>query len=207
VIIAPASADPDELPQVELPTEGAYWAVLETEASPRKEAFCQSVGINYQVINLADLRGFPLAAIDTPENYLPRPKVVVTGCYDWFHSGHVRFFEEVAELGELYVIVGNDVNVRFLKGEGHPLFPQDERRYVVQSVRSVHQCLITSGMGWMDAEPEIAMVKPEMYAVNEDGDKPEKRAFCQEHGIRYVVLTRKPKPGLPRRQSTDLRGY
>src|SRR5438876_406555 len=29
-------------------------------------------------------------------------KVIVTGCYDWFHSGHVRFFEECADLGDLY---------------------------------------------------------------------------------------------------------
>lgn len=206
VIVAPACGDQDELPLAAMPPH-ACWAVLETESNPRKQAYCRSIGIDYQVIHQADLRGFPPVAIDDLGKDPPRPKVVVTGCYDWFHSGHVRFFEEVAELGQLYVIVGNDINVRFLKGEGHPFFPQDERRYMVQSIRYVHQCLITSGMGWMDAEPEIALVKPELYAVNEDGDKPEKHAFCQEHGIRYVVLKRKPKPGLPRRQSTDLRGF
>ena len=46
-----------------------------------------------------------------------------------------------------------------------------------------------------------------MYAVNEDGDKPEKREFCEAHGMQYVVLKRTPKEGLPRRQSTDLRGF
>jgi hypothetical protein len=30
----------------------------------------------------------------------------------------------------------------------------------------------------MDAEPEIAMIKPDMYAVNEDGDQPKKRESC-----------------------------
>jgi hypothetical protein len=43
--------------------------------------------------------------------------------------------------------------------------------------------------------------------VNEDGDVPEKRAFCKEHGIEYVVLKRIPKAGLPKRQSTALRGF
>jgi hypothetical protein len=43
--------------------------------------------------------------------------------------------------------------------------------------------------------------------VNEDGDKPEKRAFCRERGIEYRVLRREPKQGLPARQSTILRGY
>ncbi len=133
--------------------------------------------------------------------------MLVTGCYDWLHSGHVRFFEEAAQLGDLYVVVGNDVNVRYLKGEGHPLISQDERRYMVQAIRFVKQALITSGLGWMDAEPEIAWVKPDIYLVNEDGDKPEKRAFCQEHGLEYVVLKRLPKDGLPRRESTHLRGF
>jgi glycerol-3-phosphate cytidylyltransferase-like family protein len=87
------------------------------------------------------------------------------------------------------------------------MFSQDERRYMVQSVRYVKQALISTGQGWMDAEPEIAMIKPDMYAVNEDGDKPEKREFCQAHDIQYVVLKRTPKEGLPRRQSTDLRGF
>ena len=53
-----------------------------------------------------------------------RTCVIVTGCYDWFHSGHVRFFEEVSAYGDLYVIVGHDANIRLLKGDGHPLFSQ-----------------------------------------------------------------------------------
>ena len=53
---------------------------------------------------------------------------------------------------------------------------------------------------------EVGTTMPE-DAVNEDGDKPEKREFCEARGIQYVVLKRTPKEGLPRRQSTDLRGF
>ena len=82
-----------------------------------------------------------------------------------------------------------------------------ERRYLVQSIRYVKQALVSTGYGWLDAEPEIAMIRPHMYAVNEDGDKPEKRDFCAANGIEYVVLKRTPKEGLTKRQSTDLRGF
>jgi cytidyltransferase-like protein len=150
------------------------------------------------------MRGFPMPSANAPS---ARKKVIVTGCYDWLHSGHVRFFEEVSELGDLLVAVGNDANVRHLKGAGHPLQSQEERRYMVGAIRYVTQALVTSGHGWMDAEPEIARLKPDMYAVNEDGDVPEKRAFCDEHGLTYVVLKRTPKAGLSRRSSTDLRGF
>lgn len=78
---------------------------------------------------------------------------------------------------------------------------------MVESVRSVHRCLISSGHGWMDAEPEIAAIAPQVYVVNEDGDRPEKREFCKAHGLEYVVLQRKPHRDLPRRTSTELRGY
>ena len=87
------------------------------------------------------------------------------------------------------------------------MFPQAERRYVVQSIRFVKQAFVSSGSGWMDAEPEIARIKPDIYVVNEDGDVAEKRSFCEAHGTQYVVLKRTPKEGLPKRQSVDLRGF
>jgi len=183
------------------------WVVGEADDNPVKKAFCASNGLQYHVVRAKDLQGFPVLPLGAGAGKSADKKVVVTGCYDWFHSGHVRFFEEVSGLGDLYVVLGSDRNVKLLKGEGHPLFCEDERRYMVQSIRYVTQALVSSGSGWMDAEPEIAKIKPDMYAVNEDGDKPEKREFCEKHGLQYVVLKRTPKEGLPKRMSTNLRGF
>jgi cytidyltransferase-like protein len=175
------------------------WVVDES-----KDTFIEGSGIPVQVISEEALEGFPLVVVEATAG---RKKVIVSGCYDWLHSGHVRFFEEVSALGDLYVVVGNDANVRFLKGAGHPLFFQDERRYMVQAIRYVHQALVSTGWDWLDYAPQVEEVKPDLFAVNEDGDKPEKRQFCLEHGIEYVVLKRTPKEGLPRRESTKLRGF
>ena len=181
------------------------WVDLEPAANPARRAFCQQHGLAYQVLPSAQLDGFPEPPPPAP---VPgRKKIVVTGCYDWFHSGHVRFCEEVSAHGDLHVIVGHDANIRLLKGEGHPLVPQAERRYVVGSIRFVHQALISTGEGWLDADPEIRRLKPDIYAVNEDGDKGGKREYCQQMGLEYLVLQRTPAPGLPRRSSTDLRGF
>jgi cytidyltransferase-like protein len=181
------------------------WVTCEMRDTAAKQAFCQSHGLECRVLTNKNLAGFPEAK---PEPSAPgRKKVIVTGCYDWFHSGHVRFFEEVSQLGDLYVVVGHDDNIRLLKGEGHPLLTQDERRYMVGAVRYVKQALISTGHGWMDAEPEFDKIKPDMYAVNEDGDVPEKREFCQKHSLQYVVLKRTPKEGLTKRSSTSLRGF
>ena len=183
------------------------WVVNEASNNAAKRLFCASYGLKYQAIKQANLLTLPIPQNNRHQAPSQSKKVVVTGCYDWFHSGHLRFFEEASALGDLYVVVGSDENVRLLKGEGHPLLPEGERSYMVKSVRYVKQTLISSGSGWMDAEPEIAQIKPDIYVVNEDGDVPEKRKFCETRGIEYVVLKRIPKEGLPRRQSTDLRGF
>lgn len=195
----------DALPIIDGPRP-AIWVVEEANDTPAKQAHCRVQGLDYRVLRREDLQGFPKEPVETAQSS-SRKRVIVTGCYDWFHSGHVRFFEEVSALGDLYVVVGHDANIQFLKGEGHPMFPEQERRYVVQAVRFVKQALVATGRGWLDAEPEIERIRPDIYAVNEDGDRPEKRQYCEAHGIEYRVLKRLPKEGLPRRQSTDLRGF
>jgi cytidyltransferase-like protein len=179
--------------------------VREEDMDPALRAAAGDAGIAISVVTAADRAGFPVPEpADPPEG---APRVVITGCYDWLHSGHIRFFMDAAAYGALYAVVGSDRNVELLKGAGHPLQREEERRYMVGAVRSVHRCLVSSGSGWMDAEPEIDLIRPTAYVVNEDGDQPEKRAFCAEHGIDYVVLERKPHAGLPARSSTALRGF
>jgi len=198
-------SDLDELPQV-AGFQPRMWTVSEDQDTDPKRTYCLSNDIVYTVIKNEELSGFPTLPIDEVPSS-SKKKVLVTGCFDWFHSGHVRFFEETSELGDLHVVVGHDENIRLLKGEGHPMFSEDERRYMVGSIRFVKQALVSSGSGWMDAEPEIEVIRPDIYAVNEDGDKPEKRAFCKKRGLEYAVLKRAPAAGLPRRESTKLRRF
>lgn len=180
-------------------------AVTADDDTPIRRAWCEARGVAYHVIPDSALEGFP--ALPVGPGAVGRKKAIVTGCYDYLHSGHVRFFEEVAALGDLYVVVGHDANVRLLKGERHPLFSETQRRYMVSTIRHVTGALISTGHGWMDAAPEIDRLRPDLYVVNEDGDKPEKREFCAAHGLEYVVLKRAPREGLPRRESTLLRGF
>jgi cytidyltransferase-like protein len=171
--------------------------------NPSMKALCSAQDLVYLFIADAELAGFPMDTKPLPDT--GRKKVVVTGCFDWFHSGHVAFFEEASGLGDLIVSVGNDEAVTGLKGKGHPKFPQAERAYMVGSVRHVAQAIISSGTGWLDYEPGIARIRPDIFVVNEDGDRPEKRALCKKLGIEYKVLKRIPHAGLPRRESTELR--
>ena len=181
-----------------------YWAMRESDASSRIIAYWENNGLTPSIVPDAALAGFPLKE---PRQHNFHKKVMVSGCFDWVHSGHVRFFEQAAEYGDLYVVVGHDENLRLLKGKSHPLFSQEERQYWVHAIRFVHKALISSGNGWLDAEPEVLKYKPDIFIVNEDGDKPEKKKLFKKLGIEYLVLKRKPKEGLKARQSTHLRGF
>jgi cytidyltransferase-like protein len=202
VVEANANDDFNSLPKN---LHADVWADCESAQNSAREKFCRENKTAYRVFTADDLRGFPEPP---PMPSAPgKKKVIATGCYDWFHSGHVRFTEEASAYGDLYVCLGSDKNVQLLKGEGHPLLCEEERRYVVGSIKFVKQALVTTGSGWVDADPEIRRLKPDIYVVNEDGDKGGKREYCQEMGLEYLVLKRTPAPGLPKRSSTDLRGF
>jgi cytidyltransferase-like protein len=203
VVDADASRDPDGLPQS---LNVNIWADYQSSSARSvPEACARKNAIEYRFFSDKDLKGFPDPGFEPspPRN----KKVIVTGCYDWLHSGHVRFFEEVSRCGDLYVVVGHDTNIRLLKGEGHPLLCQEERRYAVGAIKYVKQALISSGDGWLDADPEIRKLRPDIYAVNEDGDVGGKRDYCNGLGIEYRVFKRTPAAGLPARTSTALRGF
>ena len=131
-------------------------------------------------------------------------KVMVSGCYDLLHSGHIMFFETAATYGELYVCLGSDKNIELLKNN-KTHFNENERLYMVQSIKFVHQAMISSGLGYLDYKTEMMEIRPDIFIVNEDGDQPEKRSLCEKYNVEYLVLTREPKEGLPVRSSSAVK--
>jgi cytidyltransferase-like protein len=137
-----------------------------------------------------------------PENDMK--KVFVSGCYDLLHSGHVEFFRQASAYGNLYVGIGSDETIFYLK-KHKTLYGENERLFMVKSIRYVQDAYINRGSGLMDFIPTVDMVKPDIFVVNEDGSTPEKEAFCKERGIEYVMLKRIPQEGLEARSSTDIK--
>jgi len=134
----------------------------------------------------------------------PRKRVMVSGCYDLLHAGHVVFFETAARYGDLYVCLGSDRTIEALKGRP-TRFNERERLYIVQSIRFVHEARVSRGSGHLDFEPELLDIKPDVFIVNHDGGSDAKRALCAQHGVEYLELPRDPKPGLPARSSSAIK--
>ena len=127
--------------------------------------------------------------------------VMVSGCYDLLHAGHVAFFKTASQYGKLHVYVGQDENLKLLKGKA-PYFSQEERKYMVGAVRYVEKANIASGSGMLDFEPDMKILKPDIFVVNTDGYTEDKKRVCEENGVKLVVLERIPEEGLPARSSS-----
>jgi len=66
-------------------------------------------------------------------------KVVFTnGCFDLLHSGHVRYLNEAAKLGErLIIAVNSDKSVKALKGDSRPIVGLDGRMELLSALSCV----------------------------------------------------------------------
>lgn len=128
-------------------------------------------------------------------------KVLVSGCFDLLHGGHIAFFKTAAGYGELFVSVGRDNNLLALKGK-RPFFDQDERLFIVKSIKYVTDAFLASGSGMLDFEPDLKRIKPDILLVNHDGHTTDKERLCKENGVEYIVLDRIPEEGLPARSSS-----
>lgn len=131
-------------------------------------------------------------------------KVFVSGCFDMLHSGHVAFFNEAAQYGDLYVGIGSDKTINQLKAR-KTINTDSERLFMVKALKVVKDAWINSGCGILDFEDDLKRLKPDIFFVNEDGHSPAKEALCKELGIEYIVSRRKPHEGLPARSTTALR--
>ncbi len=120
------------------------------------------------------------------------------------HSGHVAFFREASQYGDLYVGIGSDRTIQELKNR-RTVYSEQERLYMVKSIRYVTDACINEGSGLMDFTGSVDYFRPNIFVVNEDGSSVEKERFCKERGIEYVVLKRIPEEGLAARSTTDLR--
>lgn len=81
-------------------------------------------------------------------------KIFTNGCFDILHTGHLNLLKFCKEL-DGYVIVGlnSDESVKKLKGEGRPIFPERERKMLLESLKFVDEVII------FDEETPLNLIK------------------------------------------------
>lgn len=64
--------------------------------------------------------------------------IFVNGTFDILHPGHVQLLNYARSLGDsLIVAIDSDQRVQELKGDNRPINPEDDRKLMLESLRSV----------------------------------------------------------------------
>jgi FAD synthetase len=114
---------------------------------------------------------------------LPRKEegriVLVGGCFDILHIGHVRFLSEARAMGDyLVVLLENDKSVKKLKGKNRPVFTQKERAEMLSFLSSVDLVVLLPAMeNDNDYLSLVKKIKPDIVAVTEGDPRIEKKSW------------------------------
>ena len=129
-------------------------------------------------------------------------KVAVTnGCFDLLHRGHATYLAAAkAEADVLLVLVNSDKSVRALKGPTRPLQSDEDRAFILCSLKAVDRAVIFDSPR---CDRELAALRPDVYIkggdYTEESLDPDERAALKRAGSRIVFIS-----FVPGRSSTNI---
>lgn len=94
-------------------------------------------------------------------------KVMVNGTFDIIHRGHLMMLQHAKSLGDhLLVAIDTDRRVKELKGDTRPINNQDDRRYMLESLKCVNTVY------FFDSKEELIEImkeyQPDVYVKGSD---------------------------------------
>lgn len=119
--------------------------------------------------------------------------VLVGGCFDVLHPGHVLFLEKAKKAGDfLIVLLESDEKIKQLKGQDRPFFNQIERAKVLQSIKYVDQViLLPSIKSDFEYEQIVKKLKPDIIAATKGSpDNYHKERIARSIGAEFKYVTK-----------------
>ncbi|MFA5933452.1 MAG: adenylyltransferase/cytidyltransferase family protein [Microgenomates group bacterium] len=93
--------------------------------------------------------------------------VLVGGCFDILHVGHIRFLQKARSLGDkLIVLLESDERIEEMKGQGRPVNIQKDRAEVLTSLEDVDVVvLLPTEMKNSDYDLMVKQINPDIIAT------------------------------------------
>lgn len=117
--------------------------------------------------------------------------VLVGGCFDLLHFGHISFLKEAKSHGDrLVVALESDENVKKMKGDSRPIHSQEQRKQMLEAVSCVDEVIALPPMhSDEDYSIFVRKIKPSVIAITEgDAMKDIKQTQATEIGAELVVI-------------------
>ena len=119
--------------------------------------------------------------------------VLVGGCFDLLHYGHISFLTQAKSYGNyLMVALESDENVRKSKGVSRPIHTQSQRKEMLLALSCVDEVVDLPPMT-KDEEyfTLIRKIKPDMIALTEgDPILDKKMGQAKQSGAKIVVISK-----------------
>lgn len=123
--------------------------------------------------------------------------ILVGGCFDLLHYGHIKFLEEAKILGDhLVVALESDENVRRMKGDSRPIHTQKQRKEMLEAISVVDEVISLSPISTDQEYADLVKrIKPHVIAATQgDPIVEKKKSHAQLVGAQLVVIPKIPTP-------------
>ena len=111
--------------------------------------------------------------------------ICVSGGFDPLHVGHVRLIESASEHGDVFVILNSDEWL--MRKKGYMFMTFDERKEIIQSMRSVHDVVEVNDNDGTVCEA-LKRIRPHFFGNGGDrlSDNLPEVELCKELGIKMI---------------------
>ena len=120
-------------------------------------------------------------------------KVLVGGCFDILHYGHIYFLKKAKKLGDtLIVALESDENTRKLKGPKRPIHTQKQRAEILKSLKFVDEVIL------LPPSPDYKLltenIKPDIIACDPEDKLLKNKNIYESLGAKIVVIPKIKTP-------------
>lgn len=118
--------------------------------------------------------------------------VLVGGCFDILHLGHVTFLEKARKKGDfLIVLLESDQVIRTKKGDKRPINSQKNRAKVLSALKDVDLIVMLPEMKNEDYDKVVKEIKPSIIAItSKDPEIKYKKRSAKLIGAKISIVTK-----------------
>jgi len=123
--------------------------------------------------------------------------VLVGGCFDIIHYGHIVFLSETKKHAlKLIIALESDTNVRRMKGPNRPIHTQEQRKKMLESLIFVDKVISLPTMIKNDDYKNfVSKIKPDVIAITMgDPQAKNKRLYAKSIDAKVVVIRKVRTP-------------